>query len=1080
MNIFEKFPKSELMSVLLEKIGNNNERYNSLMAEVCRFREHIVQELRQINELFPEYTPHDEDYHISHLFKIADILLGKVKYEKMNIIELVLLVVSMYAHDWGMAVSKKERYYIATRKDKDSISDIVLLEDEYDRFEYYIKGKLGITEIENDEQIDITVWQEYIRNTHAMRSGKRVYSFFGDFNNSIAGALEKICVGHWLEIEEITESNGYYRDASVFGENVNLKALSVYIRLVDLFDLAEDRTPYVLWKYVNPQNQYSRMEWEKHRALHPITCPSYEKGRVICISGSTDNHEVYAALIDFKKICERYFRECIDLIAHMSDQRHELGVHLLDWRIEARNFKPIDVSFSFNKEHIFKILGDEVYNCHPYVYIRELIQNSIDAIALRKKVLDRKKVGGDNIGYINISVEWESEEDLVVLCSDDGIGMDEYVLRNYFSVLGRSYYNSDDFKKKGIEFDSISKFGIGILSCFSVASRMEISTRREPYMEEGRKGLKVIINDIRNTFRIEEIPEYKCDVGTEIKLFIKKKDLMKQLEDNKCSIESYNITDYIKKIVSFVQYPIVVNENHITTIVLPSGFDQNRIKGEKIKLSECDIVYEVDSYPIKETVFEQDEDTFNEFFEIRKIDVNKDLGMNGIEGAICFAILRDYNNEIKCSDNCWPAEEILVKNKRIRWKENDRGVMVDNDDFFSHNYHIKIYNKGILLEHQKGVWDKERFRFRTHLFPVPFIKINFPKTISDISVSRFFGGTNKELLDDLWKKLSYYISEELRRDIIMSEDHYLFWKKLNVYVMQYHLDVEMLDEDLFQNVKYPFIDCEGKLIFESIEDYNTITLLPDKRKDIMRKFSEEGKYEHNKDWEYGKCLLTGDFFTFYDETVSLNICLQIYDVFSKKYCLKEVVFKNDEEFTLPLAQYTYQKGNDSYIIKRLAEILSEFGASYEQDSKRIKELYDELWGLKNIVAFSGDFSQCFAYGNGIYNVENNKVQKLIIYHWLIDQLLGMKKYDTIMLKIKKDILFDLPFSRRRYYYNDHEISFSEINGRIKEFHNWIKGYYTNIDEASLFFTKEDFVEGTIEIISEDCFKFTREDRIKIH
>ncbi len=239
-------------------------------------------------------------------------------------------------------------------------------------------------------------------------------------------------------------------------------------------------------------------------------------------------------------------RECSDTLVHMNDSRHELGVYLIEWRIEARNFKPITIGFSFEKGNIFKILSDEIYNCHPYIFIRELIQNSIDAIYLRKKILDRKKVGGDNIGYIYFEINRTSNHDMDVICQDDGIGMDEYVLKNYFSVLGKSYYNSSDFKNKRIDMNAISKFGIGILSCFSVAGQMEILTRREPYMEEGREGLKVVVNDIQKTFRVEEIPEYKCEVGTIIKLRIKNDDLKRQLKRNKINIEEYNITEYIK------------------------------------------------------------------------------------------------------------------------------------------------------------------------------------------------------------------------------------------------------------------------------------------------------------------------------------------------------------------------------------------------------------------------------------------------------------------------------------------------------------------------------------------------------
>jgi hypothetical protein len=293
MDLLTKIPNSKLKEVFIQKLEsgaeNNSDIYSELQSVCCK----ISCELRQINELFPEYTPHDKDYHISHLFKIADIILGESKYEKLNIVELYLLVVTMYAHDWGMAVSKSERYFISTGIKPDGASDLIdLLDDEREQFCKFTNKKLGKIQFESDDEIELALWQEYIRNTHAMRSAKRIQKYFQKINGSIAEALSKICVGHWLDIEDISDRNGYYTDASVLGEIVNLRALTVYIRLIDLFDLAEDRTPYVIWKYVNPQNAYSRMEWSKHRALHQITSPSYESGRVICICGSTFLYEL--------------------------------------------------------------------------------------------------------------------------------------------------------------------------------------------------------------------------------------------------------------------------------------------------------------------------------------------------------------------------------------------------------------------------------------------------------------------------------------------------------------------------------------------------------------------------------------------------------------------------------------------------------------------------------------------------------------------------------------------------------------------------------------------------------------------
>jgi len=41
----------------------------------------------------------------------------------------------------------------------------------------------------------------------------------------------------------------------------------------------------------------------------------------------------------------------------------------------------------------------------------------------------------------------------VVRCRDYGIGMDEYIIRNYLSIAGTSYYQSSDFKNQGLKMD---------------------------------------------------------------------------------------------------------------------------------------------------------------------------------------------------------------------------------------------------------------------------------------------------------------------------------------------------------------------------------------------------------------------------------------------------------------------------------------------------------------------------------------------------------------------------------------------------------------------------------------------------
>src|SRR5207244_436448 len=83
-------------------------------------------------------------------------------------------------------------------------------------------------------------------------------------------------------------------------------------------------------------------------------------------------------------------------------------------------------------------------------------------------------------------VVWDystDEENPRVVFQDNGIGMSLSTVEAYFMRVGRSYYRSREFeaerdrlRTQGVDLEACSQFGIGILSCFLVADRFEVST----------------------------------------------------------------------------------------------------------------------------------------------------------------------------------------------------------------------------------------------------------------------------------------------------------------------------------------------------------------------------------------------------------------------------------------------------------------------------------------------------------------------------------------------------------------------------------------------------------------------------
>ena len=141
-----------------------------------------------------------------------------------------------------------------------------------------------------------------------------------------------------------------------------------------------------------------------------------------------------------------------------------------------------DFTFRLDRSEILELfMGERLYS-NPYAFIRELLQNSIDAVRLRK-ALHPKEEFDDTI---EITTWKDASGFLWIKINDSGVGMDEEIIHDYFLRVGRSYYRSAevqaDLSRSGVTarggFAAISRFGVGILSCFTVADTVEVSTRR--------------------------------------------------------------------------------------------------------------------------------------------------------------------------------------------------------------------------------------------------------------------------------------------------------------------------------------------------------------------------------------------------------------------------------------------------------------------------------------------------------------------------------------------------------------------------------------------------------------------------
>ena len=125
-------------------------------------------------------------------------------------------------------------------------------------------------------------------------------------------------------------------------------------------------------------------------------------------------------------------------------------------------------TFQVDLRGMVDLLSRHLYSS-PRVYIRELMQNAVDAITARRQ-LDPQAPA---------SVHIRTGGTLTV--TDTGVGLTEDEVHHFLATIGRSSKRDEDgLIQTRSEF--VGQFGIGLLACFVVADEITVVTRsaREP------------------------------------------------------------------------------------------------------------------------------------------------------------------------------------------------------------------------------------------------------------------------------------------------------------------------------------------------------------------------------------------------------------------------------------------------------------------------------------------------------------------------------------------------------------------------------------------------------------------------
>ncbi|GAA6323077.1 hypothetical protein F350042L8_01750 [Fusobacterium ulcerans] len=349
------------------------------------------------------------------------------------------------------------------------------------------------------------------------------------------------------------------------------------------------------------------------------------------------------------------------------------------------------------------LTGENIYS-NKLTFIRELIQNSIDAISVRK-AKDPRRFNEK----ILIETGIDKQKRRYFRIKDNGIGMNRYTIERYFTSIGRSFYSSDDYRDLNINYKPISNFGIGFLSSFMVCKEIEVITKYA--LGNENENLKLHIPNYDGCFFIEKIDN--IEIGTEIKLYLT--NILKNEE----------IYNYIKYNILDIDYDIEIIFK-----------DDNNDKEEKVlieKISKKKIAK-------KNYIFIP----FNDSGEILQIE--------NYEKEI---IEEEYKSKYKYG--------LLIYDEDEEYKKQGSNMRRSPAIAYHEKYFVVVLNAGIrvarnsILSHKKHYYNSEEYDYNMVInFPSNWLKLN----VSRESISDYSDNINeKEMVEKL--KIVFYAQVEM-------------------------------------------------------------------------------------------------------------------------------------------------------------------------------------------------------------------------------------------------------------------------------------------------------------------------------
>jgi hypothetical protein len=502
------------------EILNKNQVANSIILDVITSFEPIFND----NKLyfFEEFTDHGIN-HIEKVLESAEFIISDASFDNINANEVAVLILSIILHDLGMHI-ELSTFKSMLKGDYDSVKInsldnktwSELWEDylnEVKRFSTIQKKNIfgnenihfKIPDLDNKDNLtghDKKLIGEFIRRYHGRLAheialigliGEKDTIYFGTEkldikNKQLAGILAR---SHSMNIRDtFSYLEEIAHDSWRNPQGINIVFLMVILRIADYIQIDSNRVNPYLLKIKSFNSPISQLEFITHLSITHLNFnqPDSEKIYADCYPKNSEQFVKIKNLIkDIQNELDISWATLGEIYGFIPKNKPSIKFRRITSNLYNKkflkelNYVPEKITFKVD-HNLSKLLVAPLYGDNPTFGARELLQNAIDSCLERKDIEYQK----NNYTYkpsIKILINRIDEDKSLFTISDNGKGMNDSEIINYFLNVGTSFRKSMEWKKKFVDEEGNSrvsrngKFGIGVLASFLLGNKINVTSR---------------------------------------------------------------------------------------------------------------------------------------------------------------------------------------------------------------------------------------------------------------------------------------------------------------------------------------------------------------------------------------------------------------------------------------------------------------------------------------------------------------------------------------------------------------------------------------------------------------------------